>query len=147
MLRPMPNEQPQTNLVAQGAPAPATVSGAGSPKRAAKTRGKTRGTDARPKKRSQARSGKKSSPTGKALDKVKIKSTAPRPDSRSAMILKMIGRPKGATLAEIMKAASWQAHSVRGFVSTAGRRYGLRIVSVRNEGGDRVYHVEEQCPS
>ena len=41
----------------------------------------------------------------------------------------MIGRAKGATLAEIMQATGWQAHSVRGFVSTAGKKHGIKIDS------------------
>ncbi len=43
------------------------------------------------------------------------KATAPRAESKGAKILDMIGRAKGATLAEIMKATDWQAHSVQGF--------------------------------
>ena len=53
----------------------------------------------------------------------------------------MIRRPKGATLAEIMKAANWQAHSVRGFISTAAKKHGITIDSAKNEAGDRVYKV------
>ena len=53
----------------------------------------------------------------------------------------MIGRAKGATLAEIMKAADWQAHSVRGFISTAAKKHGAKIESTRNEAGDRVYRI------
>ena len=65
----------------------------------------------------------------------------PRADSKGAKILEMIGRAKGATLAEIMKAAHWQAHSVRGFISTAGKKHNVKIESSKNEAGDRVYRI------
>src|ERR1039458_8902378 len=67
--------------------------------------------------------------------------TAPRPESKGAKILGLIGRAKGATLAEIMKATEWQAHSVRGFISTAGKKHGVEIESSKNEAGDRVYRI------
>jgi hypothetical protein len=67
------------------------------------------------------------------------KATAPRAESKGASILALIRRPKGATLAEIMKATDWQAHSVRGFISTAGKKHGVKIESTKNEAGDRVY--------
>jgi hypothetical protein len=67
----------------------------------------------------------------------------PRRESEGAKILEMIRRPKGATLAEIMKATDWQAHSVRGFISTASKKYGLRIDSSKNDAGDRLYRIEK----
>ena len=67
--------------------------------------------------------------------------TAPRPESKGAKILGLIGRAKGAPLAEIMKATEWQAHSVRGFISTAGKKHGVEIESSKNEAGDRVYRI------
>jgi len=69
------------------------------------------------------------------------KTAAPRAESKGAKIIEMIGRAKGATLAEIMKATDWQAHSVRGFISTAGKKYGIKIESSKNEAGDRLYKV------
>ena len=69
------------------------------------------------------------------------KAKAPRGESKGAKILEMIGRAKGATLAEIMKAAEWQAHSVRGFISTAGKKHGIKIESSKNEAGERVYKI------
>jgi hypothetical protein len=53
----------------------------------------------------------------------------------------MIARTKGATLAEIMKATDWQAHSVRGFISTAGKKHDVRIESAKNEAGERTYKI------
>jgi hypothetical protein len=66
---------------------------------------------------------------------------APRAESKGAKIMELIGRPKGATLAEIMKATEWQAHSVRGFLSTAGKKRGLNIESTKNDAGERVYQI------
>ena len=53
----------------------------------------------------------------------------------------MIARPKGATLSEIREATQWQAHSVRGFLSTAAKKHQLNIESAKNEACDRVYRV------
>jgi hypothetical protein len=64
-----------------------------------------------------------------------------RTQSKGAKILEMIGRAKGATLAEIMTATGWQAHSVRGFISTAGKKHGVKIESLKNEAGNRVYQA------
>ncbi len=65
--------------------------------------------------------------------------STPRAESKGAKILELIGRAKGATMAEIMKSISWQAHSVRGFLSTAAKKHGLNIESTKNEAGDRTY--------
>jgi Protein of unknown function (DUF3489) len=67
--------------------------------------------------------------------------SAPRAESKGAKILELIGRPKGATRAEIMKATDWQAHSVRGFLSTAGKKHSLKIESTKNEAGERTYKL------
>jgi hypothetical protein len=66
---------------------------------------------------------------------------APRAASKGGRILELIGRSKGATLAEIMKVTDWQAHSVRGFLSTAGKKHGLKIESTKNEDGERTYKI------
>lgn len=67
--------------------------------------------------------------------------SGPRAESKGAKILALIGRPKGATLAEIMKTSGWQAHSVRGFLSTATKKHGLKIESTKNEAGGRIYKI------
>jgi hypothetical protein len=69
------------------------------------------------------------------------KATAPRAESKGAKILEMIARAKGATLAEITKATDWQAHSVRGFISTAAKKHGVTIESAKNEAGERIYKI------
>lgn len=68
--------------------------------------------------------------------------SSPRPQSKGANILEMIGRAKGATLPEIMKKTAWQAHSVRGFLSSAAKKYGLKIKSTKTEAG-RVYQIKK----
>jgi hypothetical protein len=65
--------------------------------------------------------------------------SAPRAESKGTKILEMIARAKGATLAEIMKATDWQAHTVRGFISTAAKKHGIKIESAKNDAGERLY--------
>jgi Protein of unknown function (DUF3489) len=72
--------------------------------------------------------------------RVKEAST-PRAESKGAKILALIGRAKGATLAEIMKATDWQAHSIRGFLSTAAKKHKLNIESAKNDAGERTYKI------
>jgi len=65
-----------------------------------------------------------------------------REGSKTATVLALLQRAKGATLAEIMEATSWQAHSVRGFISgTLGKKMGLEVESTKREDGSRVYTV------
>ena len=91
---------------------------------------------ASPKK--EAKAGKKAAKPAHAKE-----ASTPRAESKGAKILALIGRPKGATLAEIMKATDWQAHSVRGFLSTAAKKHGLKIESTKTEAGDRVYQIKK----
>ena len=99
-----------------------------------KTAKRAKAKTAAPKK--AAKAGKKTAKSTAAK-----RATAPRADSKGAKILEMIGRAKGATLAEIMKATEWQAHSVRGFISTAGKKQGIKIESAKSEAGERTYKL------
>ena len=80
----------------------------------------------------------------KAADRARAKHAAtPRADSKGSRILELIRRPKGATLAEIRTATDWQAHSVRGFISTASKKHNVNIESSKTEVGDRVYQIKK----
>ena len=103
----------------------------GAPKGQKKAKG-GKAKAAAPKK--EAKAAKKAAKTAP-----RRKASAPKAESKGGKIIEMIGRAKGATLAEIMKATDWQAHSVRGFISTAAKKHSIKIESSKNEAGDRVY--------
>ena len=87
---------------------------------------------------------KKEAMVGKKAKRAQAKEAGtPRAESKGAKILELIGRPKGASLAEIQKATDWQKHSIRGFLSTAAKKHGLKIESTKTEAGDRVYQVKK----
>jgi len=94
------------------------------------------------RKRSGARKTAAKKKTHRAATKRAAKSSDPRKDTKRAKILALLARPEGATLEQIMKAAKWQAHSVRGFISTAGKRYGLKITSSKSDEGKRTYKAK-----
>jgi hypothetical protein len=61
--------------------------------------------------------------------------------SKKAAILALLGRPDGATLAELMAATGWQEHSARGFISgTLGKKMGLAVESAKRDK-ERVYSI------
>ena len=70
------------------------------------------------------------------------KPSEPRKDTKSAIVLGLLRREKGATIAEIAKATKWQDHSIRGFISASvGKKMGLKVESAKNDGGERTYRV------
>jgi len=42
-----------------------------------------------------------------------------------------------------MKAVSWQAHSIRGFLSNAAKKRGLKIESTKTDDGERTYKIKK----
>ncbi len=91
---------------------------------------------------SKPRSTKKTTPAKKV--KPPRKAARPKPDgvregSKAAAVVALLERKGGATLAEVMQATSWQAHSVRGFISgTLGKKMRLTVTSTRRQDGARV---------
>jgi len=66
----------------------------------------------------------------------------PREFSKKAIVLEMLRRKDGATLAEIAKATDWQSHSIRGFLSgQVTKKMGLKVESSKSEAGERRYHI------
>ena len=114
---------------------------ASSKKQASQKKGAPKGQKAAKAGKAKAAPKKEAKAAKKSAKRETAKATAPRADSKGAKILAMIERAKGATLAEIQKATDWQAHSVRGFLSTAAKKHGLKIESTKTESGDRLYKV------
>jgi Protein of unknown function (DUF3489) len=98
----------------------------------------TKGGKAKASPNKKAKVGKKAAKPARTME-----AGTPRAESKGAKILELIGRPKKASLAEIQKATDWQAHSVRGFLSTAAKKHGLKIESTKTEAGDRVYQIKK----
>jgi hypothetical protein len=89
---------------------------------------------------SKATLARKTSPAKKAPQAQK-KATTVRTGSKTAKLLELLKRPEGATLKQLMRAAGWQAHSVRGFLSAQIRKkMALPLRSFEREG-ERVYTV------
>jgi hypothetical protein len=103
-------------------------------------------------KTQEAKTAKKASKkTTKPITKVaKTKQTAkatkpaktPRSDSKKEIVLSLLRREHGATLAEIAKATDWQNHSIRGFVSgQVTKKMGMKVESTKSEAGERIYRI------
>lgn len=63
--------------------------------------------------------------------------------SKTAKILGLLRRETGTSIPEMMKVSNWQAHSIRGFLSTAPKKYQVKIESTTNGVGKRVYRISK----
>jgi hypothetical protein len=62
--------------------------------------------------------------------------------SKNRVVVEMLRRSSGVSIAEISDVTGWQAHSVRGFLTaTVKGRMNLPLVSHRGEDGVRRYHI------
>ncbi len=67
---------------------------------------------------------------------------AGRDHTKMAKVIALLQRPEGATLQAIMRATSWQTHSVRGFISgQLKKKLGLKVRSFQRDG-ERVYSIK-----
>src|ERR1035437_2963471 len=117
------------------------------PKQATSTK-KARNKKGTPKGQKAAKPAK-ATPKKQAKEKVPSKKAAkvkeakvPREFSKKSIVLDLLRRKDGATMAEIAKATGWQNHSIRGFVSgPLMKKMALPVESTKNEAGERTYRV------
>jgi hypothetical protein len=66
-----------------------------------------------------------------------------REGTKQALVIEMLRRPEGATIAEIAEASGWLSHTIRGMIAGALRKkLGLEINSSKDAGRRRVYKLD-----
>jgi len=74
-------------------------------------------------------------------------SSKQRTNSKQSDVIEMLRQPQGATIAAIMRATSWQQHSVRGFFAGVVRKkLGLALESQKLKDQNRVYRIAPTNP-
>jgi DNA-binding IclR family transcriptional regulator len=67
--------------------------------------------------------------------------STPVRSTKSATVIKLLSRNRGATLAEIMAATHWQPHSSRAFL-TGLRKKGMVLIKESRRDGETSYRIE-----
>src|SRR5262249_25186205 len=74
----------------------------------------------------------------------KSKSQREATGTKKEIVLELLRRKDGATIAEIARGTDWQNHSIRGLISgTVSKKMGFAIESSKNEVGERTYRIAE----
>jgi hypothetical protein len=107
-----------------------------------------------PRARTRGKARKAGAKSAKVVKRpTKPAKVAPRASSRTRgtkqnTLIAFLRRANGASIAEMMKATGWQAHSLRGVMSgSLKKKLGLDIISEKNEKtGERRYHIAALRP-
>jgi hypothetical protein len=75
----------------------------------------------------------------KAEKKPATKPREPRANTKRQEVIRLISRAAGATQAELMEKMGWQPHTVRGFMSTLGSKFGIKVTSTKSETKGLIY--------
>lgn len=69
-----------------------------------------------------------------------VASTAAKPASKASLVLQLLQRPEGATIAQLVAATGWLPHTTRAAL-TGLKKKGHALTSEKASGEDRVYRV------
>ena len=81
-------------------------------------------------------------PAAKAPATSEPKEHKTREGTKQALVIEMLRRAEGATIAEIVEATSWASHTTRGFLAGAiKKKLGLTIESTKDDARGRIYRL------
>ena len=66
----------------------------------------------------------------------------PRTGTKQEILIALLRRSEGATIAQMVEATGWLSHTCRGALAgSLKKKLGLTITSTKEAGGERVYHA------
>lgn len=68
-------------------------------------------------------------------------SNEPKRETKQTIIIGLLSREEGATLAELIDATGWKPHSVRGHLSNMRKKHGVPVQAFTNSDGKRGYQI------
>ena len=84
----------------------------------------------------------------KIAAKTTPKQSAEAIESKKDIVLRLLRRQNGASVAELAEVTAWQHHSVRGFLTaTVKKKLELPLISTKEAGGERRYHIAALKPA
>ena len=66
-------------------------------------------------------------------------SKSPKKTTKSAGVIKLLSRERGATIAEMVKTTGWKEHSVRAFLT--GVRKSAALIKEQRTDGQTAYRI------
>ena len=68
----------------------------------------------------------------------------PKRETKQSIIINLLSREEGATLAELIDATGWKPHSVRGHLSNMRKKHGIPIKGFTNGDGKHGYQILQE---
>ena len=84
------------------------------------------------------RQGRRRKPAARQQAETRAEPAPIRPGTKQALLLALLRRPEGASIAEIQEATGWQPHTARAAL-TGLKHKGFTLMSAQRENGTRAY--------